>query len=317
MIASFVREALPVAGCFTFRAIRAPDSPPDVVEFFNVTKSFTNPAMQQVNVTRSHANVIRGVHISGFAKVVFCPVGRIFDVVVDMRPDSPTFKQACGAWLDRDTHIVCPEFCAHGVFAAEEDSVICYYQMGTFFGHLEYAVSGRDPALAIPWPAPVGGDFVRSEKDLGAPPADAALWATIKARIDDPLADIHTATNSDVVVVSAAFERAAPFVQQLQRPRTHVLQASARDRESLYAALFSLRPMEGVVYVVNPDPARTPAELTVELLNAVLVCAEQRHPLVVVAEEEYSELAAVRRLVDVTVVVGQGNVADFFNKVNV
>jgi hypothetical protein len=63
---------------------------------------------------------------------VCCPSGRAFDVVVDLRPASPTFLKWSGAWLSRATHIVVPAFCAHGFFAREDGTAILYLQGGCF-----------------------------------------------------------------------------------------------------------------------------------------------------------------------------------------
>jgi dTDP-4-dehydrorhamnose 3,5-epimerase-like enzyme len=319
MIDSFETTSLAVDGCYTYRATRRVPtaSRPDIIEYFNVTKNHTDPAMQQVNVTTSVLNVIRGVHVSAFPKVVFCPVGRIYDVVVDLRPDSPTFKQWTGAWLDRDTHIICPGFCAHGVFAAEEGSVICYYQGGTFFNHLDYAVSAQDPALGIEWPS--ASAYVMSEKDLSSPNADAPLIAKIKARIDNPIEDIHTETNSDVVIVAANSDRGAGIAARLQDKRVHLVEGSAVNRESLNAAIFSLRPKDGVIYVVGESGGRAASLITVEILNIVHICANQKHQLVIVAEGGRREVGfAIRSVIagnrknDVGVVVADvGQSAEF------
>jgi dTDP-4-dehydrorhamnose 3,5-epimerase len=310
MIEGFTRRELAVKDCFTYTATRdcSPSEHPEVIQYFDVTQNETDPAMQQVNVTRSKKNVIRGIHISAFPKVVFCPLGRIYDVVVDMRPDSPTFKRWCGAWLDRDTHIICPAFCAHGVFSAEEDSAICYYQGGTFWPHLDYAISGLDPALAVEWPRPIDADdFVMSEKDLTSAPADDALWAKIKARMDDPIADIHTTTNSDIVVIATSVSDAVPLIERLQGTRVHFLQQSAVNRESLSAAIFSLRPKDGIIYIA----AGPKSDIVVELLNVVQVCDAFRHQLVIVTGDDYDEIELIRPLIQkeaptqVAVLVGQ------------
>jgi hypothetical protein len=235
---------------------------------------------------------------------VFCPVGRIFDVVVDMRPDSPTFKKWCGAWIDKDTHIVCPGFCAHGVFAAEEDSVICYFQAGTFFDKLDYPCSGLDPALGIEWPKPIDAtDFVMSPKDLGSGKADEALWAKVKARIDDPIADIHTVTNSDIVVAGATVYDTLPILKKIQGTRCHLLQLNSSNRESFQAAVFSLRPQDGLIYLLKAGARSATTGVMTELLNVVQVCHEYRQPLVVVAEENFKEIELARFIIETEVAI--------------
>ena len=73
MIKYFIKKDLEVKDCCTYTAVRdcKDVNSVDKIEFFNVTKNFTDPAMQQVNVSRSKLNVIRGIHISAFPKVVF------------------------------------------------------------------------------------------------------------------------------------------------------------------------------------------------------------------------------------------------------
>ena len=168
-----------------------------------------------------------------------------------------------------------------------------------------------DKSLAIEWPHPINGDkFVMSEKDLSAAPPDEKLWATIKARIDDPITDMHTVTNSDIVVVSSDASEGLPIVKQLQGTRVHLLQQNARNRESLRAALVSLRPKDGVIYVVNQRKG-TSGELLTEMLNVLHVCDELKHQLVILTEaatkevDIVAELAAKERPGAVTVLVGQ------------
>lgn len=317
MLKNFSRKELEVKDCYTYTAVRDTNAnETDIIEFFNVTKNQTDPAMQQVNVTRSHKNVIRGVHISAFPKVVFCPVGRIYDVVVDMRPDSPTFKKWCGAWLDKDTHIVCPPFCAHGVFAAEEDSVICYYQGGTFFNHLDYAISSKDPDLQIQFPTPIDADdYVMSEKDLSSKCADEELWSKIKARMDDPINDMHTVTNSDIVLISTSTEvDNLPYLQLMnerkdhdQPLRAHWLDMNALNRESTRAALVSLRSKYGIIYQVQSESSyrSVSTDLLTEMMNIFSIARELQDKLVIVADGTTKEFSIISKLIENE---GQGQV---------
>ena len=312
MIKYFIKKDLEVKDCCTYTAVRdcKDVNAVDKIEFFNVTKNFTDPAMQQVNVSRSKLNVIRGIHISAFPKVVFCPVGRIYDVVVDMRPDSPTFKKWCGAWLDKDTHIVCPPFCAHGVFAGEDDSAICYYQGGTFFNHLDYAISWKDPKLGVKFPPPVNADdYVMSQKDLSSKCADPELWDKIKARMDDPIKDMHTVTNSDVVLISTSGEtETQPFLASInnhknesngENLRAHFLVMNTLNRESVRAALVSLRPRCGVIYQVSTTSSYRSAstDILTEILNIIQICDELKHQLVIVADPKLKEYGIINDLV--------------------
>lgn len=102
---------------------------------------------------------LRGMHyqMAGYAeaKVVRCTKGAIYDVVIDLRSQSPTFKDWMGVTLtaaNRDMVYV-PEGCAHGFLTLEDESEI-FYQMSEFY-HAESARGVRwdDPAFGIAWPA--------------------------------------------------------------------------------------------------------------------------------------------------------------------
>ena len=101
---------------------------------------------------------LRGMHyqIPPFeeAKIVSCTKGSIYDVVVDLRRDSPTYCQWVATELSDNNFkmMYIPKGCAHG-FQTLEDEVMVYYQMMEFF-HLEYARGIRwdEPMFGISWP---------------------------------------------------------------------------------------------------------------------------------------------------------------------
>lgn len=115
---------------------------------------------------------LRGMHFQaephGDAKVVRCTNGRIFDVVIDLRDSSPTFRRWIGRELsDRNRHaLAIPAGCAHG-FMTLEDNTEVYYMMGeTYFPELSRGVRWNDPAFAVAWP---GEPRILSEKDASWP----------------------------------------------------------------------------------------------------------------------------------------------------
>jgi len=111
---------------------------------------------------------LRGIHyqIPPFAetKIVSCTQGSIYDVIVDLRKDSPTFCSWQAEVLSANSHrmIYIPKGCAHG-FQTLEDHCIVYYQMGEYY-HPECAkgIRWNDPLFGITWPDPV---MIISEKD--------------------------------------------------------------------------------------------------------------------------------------------------------
>jgi dTDP-4-dehydrorhamnose 3,5-epimerase len=88
-------------------------------------------------------------------KLVRCTRGRIFDVVVDLRSDSPSFRRWIGAELsdaNRDA-LAIPAGCAHG-FLTLEDNCEVFYMMGEIYvPELASGVRWNDPAFSIAWPA--------------------------------------------------------------------------------------------------------------------------------------------------------------------
>jgi dTDP-4-dehydrorhamnose 3,5-epimerase len=123
----------------------------------------------QDNHSRSGARVLRGLHRqAGQAKLVRCPSGRIWDVAVDLRPDSPTYKQWEGYELDDTSHhqLFVPDGFGHG-FCVLSDSADVIYRVSSYYDpELETGIAWNDPEIGIEWPI---DDPVLSERDKTAP----------------------------------------------------------------------------------------------------------------------------------------------------
>lgn len=113
----------------------------------------------QCNISFNHKKgTLRGMHyqIAPYpeAKLVRCTKGAIYDVIIDIRPDSPTFKQWIAADLTADNRrqLYIPEGFAHGFQTLEDNSEV-FYQMAEFY-HPESArgIRWNDPAFGIKWP---------------------------------------------------------------------------------------------------------------------------------------------------------------------
>jgi dTDP-4-dehydrorhamnose 3,5-epimerase len=131
----------------------------------------------QDSLSRSAKGVIRGMHLRsgrGEAKLVRCSYGRIFDVVVDLRPGSSTYRNIRFFDLSGDTQVTLyvPAGCAHGFQALTEPADVSYRIDRPHDPAEDVAIAFDDPELAIPWPLPPA--FV-SERDRQAPPLSAAL----------------------------------------------------------------------------------------------------------------------------------------------
>ena len=124
----------------------------------------------QDSVSRSSRNVIRGMHYDmRMAKLVQALVGRIYDVIVDMRLESPTYKRWQGFDLTADNHLqlYVPKGFAHGFIALADDNVVLYKMTAHFDPAHERILSWKDPSVGIRWP--LVGEPQLSKKDAEAP----------------------------------------------------------------------------------------------------------------------------------------------------
>jgi dTDP-4-dehydrorhamnose 3,5-epimerase len=115
---------------------------------------------------------LRGLHYQAapFAesKLVRCTRGAVYDVVVDLRPESPTFKDWISLVLTAENRqmVFIPEGCAHGFLTLEDHSEL-FYQMSEFYdARFARGVRWNDPAFCISWPEPVA---VISDRDRDYP----------------------------------------------------------------------------------------------------------------------------------------------------
>lgn len=113
----------------------------------------------QINNSSSGAKgTLRGMHYqlppAGEVKVVRCIKGSLYDVIVDLRPDSPTFKQSFGAELSADNRrmMYVPVGFAHGFITLEPDTEAFYLVSAFYTPDQERGLRFNDPALGIVWP---------------------------------------------------------------------------------------------------------------------------------------------------------------------
>lgn len=126
----------------------------------------------QANHSRSKKGVLRGLHFQKepkpMAKLVRCTVGIVWDVAVDIRPNSSTFKRWFGIELSADNKkmLYIPEGFAHG-FHSLTDSELQYMVSNTFTKELDAGIAWNDPQINIDWQLHVAP--ILSEKDMGLP----------------------------------------------------------------------------------------------------------------------------------------------------
>lgn len=140
------------------------------------------PTVAQCNLSFNYEKgTLRGMHYqvapATETKLIRCTQGAIYDVIIDMRPDSPTYLQHIGVELTAENRraLYVPEMFAHGYQALTNGAEVVY-QVSQFYtpGH-ERGLRYNDPALGIEWPLPVSQI---SEKDANWPLLEAVLTAT-------------------------------------------------------------------------------------------------------------------------------------------
>jgi dTDP-4-dehydrorhamnose 3,5-epimerase len=132
------------------------------------------PEMIQANISvNTKPATIRGLHyqIEPFqeCKLVRCTRGAIYDVLVDMRPDSPTRGRWFGVELTAQNHrmLYVPEGCAHGYQSLVADTEVMYHVSQVYSPECERGLRWNDPSIGIDWPLRDG--IVVSEKDRSWP----------------------------------------------------------------------------------------------------------------------------------------------------
>lgn len=134
----------------------------------------------QDNQSSSIQGVLRGLHFQinhPQSKLVRVISGKVFDVAVDLRPDSPTFGQWESVTLSDENHrqLFIPRGFAHGFLVLSETAVFCYKCDDVYHPNDEGGLMWNDPSLAIAWPALDDSEqldnnkLILSEKDLHHP----------------------------------------------------------------------------------------------------------------------------------------------------
>jgi dTDP-4-dehydrorhamnose 3,5-epimerase len=132
-----------------------------------------NPRLVQCSLSfNTRKGTLRGIHYQAApyaeAKLVRCTKGAVYDVVLDLRPESPKFKQSIAVVLtaEKRNMIYVPEGCAHGFLTLEGETEV-FYQMSEFYSaESARGVRFDDPAFAMTWPEKIE---VISERDRNYP----------------------------------------------------------------------------------------------------------------------------------------------------
>ena len=150
-----------IRGCFT------KDYSKEVFEANGITHN-----LAEVFYTTSYKGVIRALHfqrIKQQPKLVRCIHGHVWDVVVDLRKDSSSFKKWLAFDLTGENHkeILVPAGCAHG-YLVLEDSIVSYKCGEKFYGEYDDGIMWNDPDIGVAWPLElIGGEgkLILADKD--------------------------------------------------------------------------------------------------------------------------------------------------------
>lgn len=137
-----------------------------------------NPRLVQCSVSLNLLRgTLRGMHYQApphaEAKLIRCTQGAIWDVALDLRPDSPTFRQHVGAELTSENRLALymPEGVAHGFQTLEDDTEVLYQMSAAYAPDAARGVRFDDPAFAIRWPIP---EPILLDRDREYPSVEAA-----------------------------------------------------------------------------------------------------------------------------------------------
>jgi dTDP-4-dehydrorhamnose 3,5-epimerase len=172
-------EKLPLKGAYKITAFYAPDVRGGFCKDYSKEMFEQNGIdynLAEVFYTYSHKGVVRALHfqrVKQQPKLVRCVHGHVYDVIVDLRKDSPTFKKWLGFDLTEDNHteLLVPAGFAHGYLVLEE-SIVSYKCAEKFYGEYDGGIKWDDPDIDVKWPLDqIGGKdkVILADKDKNLP----------------------------------------------------------------------------------------------------------------------------------------------------
>lgn len=176
MVQKFGFKELDLKGAYLIKPFYATDERGGLIKDYNVEIFQTHGIkheLKEVFYTVSKKGVIRATHFQlgkQQAKLVRCISGHVYDVIVDLRLDSPTLGQWQGFHLSGENMnmLLVPESFGHG-YLVIEDSVVSYKCAEVFYGEGDSGIKYNDPDIDIKWPFElIGGkeNLIISDKDI-------------------------------------------------------------------------------------------------------------------------------------------------------
>jgi dTDP-4-dehydrorhamnose 3,5-epimerase len=168
--------AVPVTGAFVIE----PERHEDERGFFarswcreEFLEHGLNPTLEQCNISFNRKKgTLRGMHYQASpheeAKLVRCTTGSIYDVLIDLRSLSPTFKRHWGTVLGAEDRrmLYIPEGCAHGFLTLEDATEVFYQMTARYHADSARGIRWNDPVFGIEWPGEIN---VMSDRDRAFP----------------------------------------------------------------------------------------------------------------------------------------------------
>lgn len=175
MIQKWDFQELDLKGAYLIKPFFASDERGGLIKDYNIDvfkEHGINHELKEVFYTLSKRGVIRATHfqlIKQQAKLVRCISGHVYDVIVDLRPESPTYGQWRGFHLTGENmnSLYVPEYFGHG-YLVIDDSIVSYKAGEVFYGEGDSGIMYNDPDIGIEWPFElIGGkeNIIISEKD--------------------------------------------------------------------------------------------------------------------------------------------------------
>ena len=210
---------LPIPDAFLIEYRAFSDNRGYLAELYNSDKyrQAQHENVQQITLSHSKKYVLRGIHKVPYSKLITCVKGGIYDVIVDLRPDSPTYLMWVGILLKPDNHrqLYVPANCGHAFVSLDNESIVIYGQSEPFNPSLEDNCRFDDPFINVFWSGLENKILEISQKDKDTPPlAPSKIPAGVSPKRDR------------VLIVGAS--------GQLGNMLTHLLRNSYQSEYSVY-----------------------------------------------------------------------------------
>lgn len=175
MIQKWDFQELDLKGAYLIKPFFASDERGGLIKDYNIDifkEHGIDHELKEVFYTLSKRGVIRATHfqlIKQQAKLVRCVSGHVYDVIVDLRPESPTYGHWRGFHLTGENmnSLYVPKYFGHG-YLVIDDSIVSYKAGEVFYGEGDSGIMYNDPDIGIEWPFElIGGkeNLIISEKD--------------------------------------------------------------------------------------------------------------------------------------------------------